>query len=57
MINRIIAGESEKAITKEEEAILWRSIERVPEIYREPLILFCATGTEGNDFPYRAFSS
>jgi len=31
---------SEQAITKEEEAILWRSLERIPEIYREPLILF-----------------
>lgn len=27
-------------IQKEEEAILWRSIERIPEIYREPLVLF-----------------
>jgi RNA polymerase sigma factor (sigma-70 family) len=27
-------------ISKEEEAILWRAIERVPEIYREPLVLF-----------------
>jgi RNA polymerase sigma factor (sigma-70 family) len=31
---------SEQAITREEEAILWRSLERIPEIYREPLILF-----------------
>lgn len=28
------------AISKEEEAILWRSVERIPEIYREPLVLF-----------------
>jgi RNA polymerase sigma factor (sigma-70 family) len=28
------------AMSKEEEAILWRSIERIPEIYREPLVLF-----------------
>ena len=28
------------AISKEEEAILWRSLERIPEIYREPLVLF-----------------
>ena len=28
------------AISQEEEAILWRSIERIPETYREPLILF-----------------
>jgi len=31
---------SERAITAEEEAILWRSLERIPKIYREPLILF-----------------
>lgn len=30
----------EQAISKEEQEILWRSIERIPEIYREPLILF-----------------
>ena len=30
----------ERTIRKEEEAILWRSIERIPEIYREPLVLF-----------------
>lgn len=28
------------AISREEEAILWRAIERIPEIYREPLVLF-----------------
>ena len=28
------------AISKEEEAILWRSLERIPETYREPLVLF-----------------
>src|SRR5438876_1308049 len=31
---------SEHAVTREEEAILWRSLERIPESYREPLILF-----------------
>lgn len=31
---------SEQAITREEEAILWRSLEKIPELYREPLILF-----------------
>ncbi len=31
---------SDKAITKEEESILWRSLERIPELYREPLVLF-----------------
>jgi RNA polymerase sigma factor (sigma-70 family) len=30
----------DEAISREEEAILWRSIESVPEIYREPLVLF-----------------
>lgn len=28
------------AISKEEEGILWRSLEKIPEVYREPLILF-----------------
>ena len=31
---------SEHVITKEEEAILWSSLARIPEIYREPLVLF-----------------
>jgi RNA polymerase sigma factor (sigma-70 family) len=31
---------SEQAISKEEEAILWRSLEKIPEIYRKPLVLF-----------------
>lgn len=31
---------SEQAISQEEESILWRSLERVPSLYREPLILF-----------------
>jgi RNA polymerase sigma factor (sigma-70 family) len=31
---------SEQTISKEEEAILWRSLEKIPENYREPLILF-----------------
>jgi len=30
----------ERAITREEEAILWHSPERIPETYREPLVLF-----------------
>jgi RNA polymerase sigma factor (sigma-70 family) len=30
----------EHAIGREEEAILWRSLERIPETYREPLVLF-----------------
>ena len=28
------------AISQEEAGILWRSLERIPEIYREPLVLF-----------------
>jgi RNA polymerase sigma factor (sigma-70 family) len=30
----------ERAISKEEQEILWRSIEQIPEVYREPLVLF-----------------
>jgi RNA polymerase sigma factor (sigma-70 family) len=30
----------DQTISREEEAILWRSIESIPEIYREPLVLF-----------------
>lgn len=30
----------ERAISREEAEILWRSLERIPEIYREPLVLF-----------------
>jgi len=28
------------AIAREEEALLWRTLARIPEIYREPLVLF-----------------
>lgn len=31
---------TDEAISREEEAILWRSLEQIPETYREPLILF-----------------
>ena len=31
---------AEQTITNEEQAILWRSLECIPEIYREPLVLF-----------------
>jgi RNA polymerase sigma factor (sigma-70 family) len=31
---------SNQAITNEERIILWRSLEGIPEIYREPLVLF-----------------
>jgi RNA polymerase sigma factor (sigma-70 family) len=30
----------EQTISNEEAAILWRSLKRIPEIYREPLVLF-----------------
>ncbi len=30
----------DKVISDEEKAILWRALERIPEIYREPLVLF-----------------
>ena len=30
----------EYTISQEEQAILWRSLEKIPEIYREPLVLF-----------------
>ncbi len=31
---------ADQTINAEEQAILWRSLERIPEIYREPLVLF-----------------
>ncbi len=34
----------ERVIQREEEAILWCSLERIPETYREPLILFYRQG-------------
>jgi RNA polymerase sigma factor (sigma-70 family) len=30
----------EETISNEEQAILWRSLERIPDLYREPLVLF-----------------
>ena len=33
-------GPLDQAISREEEAILWRQMEAIPETYREPLILF-----------------
>ena len=30
----------QQAISREEESILWRSLERIPESYREPMVLF-----------------
>ena len=34
------ATPSETAMNREEAALLWRSLERIPDLYREPLILF-----------------
>jgi RNA polymerase sigma factor (sigma-70 family) len=31
---------SAQAVSREEEAILWRALERIPDVYRQPLILF-----------------
>ncbi|HEX9048328.1 MAG TPA: sigma-70 family RNA polymerase sigma factor, partial [Verrucomicrobiae bacterium] len=31
---------ADHVMTQEERAILWRSLERIPEIYREPLVLY-----------------
>lgn len=31
---------SEQTISREEQVILWRSLEKIPELYREPLVLF-----------------
>ncbi len=30
----------ERVISQEEEGILWRSLEKIPELYREPLVLY-----------------
>ncbi len=37
-------GPVEQTISREEEAILWRSLAEMPETYREPLILFYREG-------------
>ncbi len=34
------SSSQDQAITHEEEAILWRSLQHIPETYREPLVLF-----------------
>ena len=39
-----MADPAEEAVSREEELILWRTIERIPEAYREPLILFYREG-------------
>jgi RNA polymerase sigma factor (sigma-70 family) len=38
------AAPSEEAISREEESILWRSLESIPPLYREPFILFYREG-------------
>ena len=35
-----VLNPTEQAINKEEEAILWRSLEQIPETYRDPMVLF-----------------
>lgn len=35
---------SDQAISKEEAAILWHSIQHIPDVYREPLVLFYREG-------------
>ena len=34
------ASPAMQAVSREEEAIMWRALERIPDTYREPLILF-----------------
>src|SRR5438270_4264118 len=33
-------GLAEEAVSREEESLVWQALERIPEAYREPLILF-----------------
>ena len=33
-------GPAEEAVSREEESLVWQALERIPEPYREPLILF-----------------
>src|SRR6516162_2460243 len=35
-----LPGPSEEAVSREEESLVWQALERIPEAYREPLILF-----------------
>jgi RNA polymerase sigma factor (sigma-70 family) len=39
-VTATVSNPAGQAISKEEEGILWRSLEHIPEAYREPLILF-----------------
>ena len=34
------AGPAEEAASREEEALVWQTLERIDETYREPLVLF-----------------
>jgi RNA polymerase sigma factor (sigma-70 family) len=36
----VVSAPVDHAISNEEKAILWRALEKMPEIYREPLVLF-----------------
>jgi RNA polymerase sigma factor (sigma-70 family) len=36
----LAASPASQAVSREEETILWRALERIPDTYREPLILF-----------------
>src|SRR5689334_14158226 len=36
----LVALPSDETVTHEEEALLWRALEKIPELYREPMILF-----------------
>src|SRR5579864_6492250 len=36
----LVALPSDETVSREEEALLWRALEKIPELYREPLILF-----------------
>jgi RNA polymerase sigma factor (sigma-70 family) len=35
-----VALPSDETVSREEEALLWRALEQIPQLYREPLILF-----------------
>ena len=35
-----LPGPAEEAVSREEESLVWKALERIPEAYREPLILF-----------------
>ncbi len=42
-VDKLAAGgplPSENVMSKEEETILWRCVSRIPDVYREPLVLF-----------------